>query len=157
MRFIIRTKIFGHDLYARCGKRVQVDGVNSTLSNGESVLFWEFDDTPYEAVLAALSDIQESYLLPPITLLMASVNTSWHATCWARIPWLRALSIVAQTEGVDPNYVRLAAQREHFTLRMTDKGRGAPKHFGVIDSNWLPSATPNDLISAVTYGAWVKE
>ena len=157
MNFIIRGKIFGHDLYARCGKRVDVDGINSTLSDGESVLFWEFDDTPYEAVLAALSDIQEEYLLSPITLLMASVNTSWHAVCWTRLPWMKALAIVAQTEGVAPNFVRLAAQREHFTLRMTDKGRGAPKHFGVLDSNWLPNATPNDLETAVTYGAWVKE
>ena len=157
MNKILRSKIFGHDWYLRVGRRVTVEGVNSTLSGGESVLFWEFDDKSYAHVAAALDLVKRRYHLPEITILKASVDTSWHAVCWTRLPWLKALSIVADTDGVDPDYIRLAAHREHFTLRMTDKGRGAPKREGVLPSRWLPTASPLDLQTAVSYGAWRKE
>lgn len=157
MHVIKRGKLFGHDWYFRIGKRVQVLGINSQLSEGESVLFWEFDELPLDRVRDIMKGVQYEHLLPQIFLLQASTETSWHAVCLSAHPWLQALSIVAATEGVDPDYVRLAAHREHFTLRLTDKGNGAPVVREVLGSVMPETATLDDFIQGVRYGAWRRE
>ena len=157
MNMIKRAHILGHDLYFRMGKRVEVEGINSTLSDGDSVLFWEFDEMPVRDVRRHLRAVQGKCHLPTIRLYQASTIHSWHAVCLYRIKWLSALSIVAGTPGVDPDYIRLAAHREHFTLRMTDKGRGQPTLVDYIPSFEPESATYEEFLSAVVYNAWVKE
>lgn len=157
MKTIKRLSIFGHDLYFRIGKRVEIEGINSTLSDGDSVLFWEFDEMRVSDVRRHLRAVQGKYMLPTIRLYQASTNRSWHAVCLYRTKWLAALSIVAGTPGVDADYIRLAANRERFTLRMTDKGRGAPVLVDFLESYQPESATYKEFLSAVVYGAWVKE
>lgn len=156
MNIIKRGKVFGHDWYIRVGKRIKVDGVNSDLGNGESVLFWEFDGKALTEVRGALAHAQEIYELPDIYILQASINTSWHAVCLARLPWLQALGIVIDTDLVDADYIRLAAYREHFTLRLSDKGHGRPVCTYTLASEVEPGARLEDLRSGVQYGAWIR-
>lgn len=157
MKKIIRLSALGHDLYFRIGKRVMVEGINSTLSDEDSVLFWEFDEMAVSDVRRHLRAVQGKYHLPTIRLYQASTNRSWHAVCLYRTRWMAALSIVCGTPGVDPDYVRIAAHRKHFTLRMSDKGRGRPVLVDFLESYEPESATYQEFLSAVVYGAWVKE
>jgi len=157
MNIIKRGKILGHDWYFRLGKRVAVDGINSQLDSNDSVLFWEFDDTELSDVIFALRTAQLENSLPPVRILRASTNLSWHAVCMARRPWLKALAVVAATKGIDPEYVRLAAYRKHFTLRMSDKGQGAPRLAHVLESPVPDDVDVGDFIQGVRYMAWRRE
>lgn len=156
MKTIKRAKVLGHDIYLRIGKRTTVTGINSQVGDGESVLFWEFDRLPFETVREILEDIQWDNRLPNIYILQASTQESWHAVSMKRHCWLLALSIVAGTPGVDPDYVRLAAYREHFTLRLTDKGQGEPRLAHVLESPVPADACLGDFIQGVRYGAWQR-
>lgn len=157
MKLIRRGKLFGHDWYVRIGKRITVTGVNSLVGEDTSVLFWEFDGVPLTPVINALTDIQETWSLSKIYLLQSHPPESWHAVCMARFTWLKALGIVATTRYVDADYVRLAAHRGHFTLRLTDKGQGIPKLAQVLPSDAPESASVEDFVSGVRYGAWMRE
>lgn len=157
MQIIKRGTIGKYTWYFRLGKRVTVEGINSQVGNGESVLFWEFDNVPFMDVREELKGEQYALDLPPIYILRSSNNESWHAVCMERKPWLEALSIVAGTKYVDPDYVRLAAQREHFTLRLSDKGHGKPELKEVLGSPFLETASLADFVQGVRYGAWVRE
>lgn len=157
MNKIFRAKIWNHDIYIRIGKRTQVLGINSDLGNGESALFWEFDNMDEETVLTILEEIQNGWDLPRIYLLQASTSRSWHAVCLSRYRWLLALAIVAQTPQVDPDYIRLAAYREHFTLRLSDKGHGKPFVKHILESPIEEDCAITDFQSGVRYGAWVRE
>lgn len=157
MNKIFRSRLLGHDIYVRIGKRVDVLGVNSTLPFGRSVLFWEFDGITRGEVVEIMEGMVDMYDLPEVHVLQASTDRSWHAVCMASYPWLQALSIVAASPRIDPDYVRLAAHRERFTLRLTDKGQGAPRLRLVVPGVRTPDCEVGDLVSGVRYGAWTRE
>ena len=156
MNYIKRGKLLGHDWYLRIGKRVTVEGINSSLGDGYSVLFWEFDDISFDEVKSILLCERIDHRLPAIYIIQASTDRSWHAVCMSKTRWLAALSIVAGTSGIDPDYVRLAAYREHFTLRLTDKGHGKPKVYYVLESALPDDCSIGDFTSGVRYGAWTR-
>lgn len=155
--WIKRGHLFGHDWYFRIGRRVEVLGVNSLTWYGSSVLFWEFDGYSLAEVTSALLSVQKQFNLPKIHVLQASTKRSYHAVCMKAFGWPYALGIVATTEMVDPDYIRLAAQRQHFTLRLTDKGQGSPRVVKILESNYMETAHMSDLCSGVRYRAWVRD
>lgn len=156
MKWMRRGTLLGHDWYIRIGKRVTVEGINSQLADGNSALFWEFDGVGFDDVRNALKVAQTTFGLPPIHILKASEGESYHAVCLVKYTWLDALGAVAMTPHVDPDYVRLAAQRGHFTLRLTDKGQGEPYVCDTLPSFIPPSANIDDFVQAVRYGAWQR-
>ena len=153
MQTVIKFHALRHDWLFRVGNLKLVAGINSNLKDGNHILMWEFDNVEYWQALAALTVAQQDYALPQIHILKASGIKSWHAICFARCPWPLSISIVAGTPLIDLDWLRMCVNREHWTLRVTDKGQGEPETWGAVDGV-SPECTPEDLYSAVLYQAW---
>lgn len=139
-------------LVIRTVKNVQ--GVTSLLDDGQHILMWDFDGQSIKDVERNLWAIQVFYELPDIHISQSSDNGGLHAYCLHRTPWLESLHIVAGTRGVDPDYVSLAAWRKKWTLRLSDKGQGAPTFLKSLPSLYPVTATVEELKSWVDYEVW---
>lgn len=138
----------------RVGRVGQVTGVNSTLKDGSHIIMWEFDDSDWSKVKRWLWASQAFHSLPTIYVSRSHPGGGFHAYCFKSVSWIESIAIVAKTQGVDPGYISMCCQRGHWTLRLTDKGQGAPEHF--IDlASWHPeTASKEDLLSIVQYESW---
>jgi len=155
MNLVIKFHTLGHDWFFRLGKLKLVAGINSNLKDGNHILMWEFDGVEFQQIRSVLEAIQDDYVLPDIHILKASTETSWHAMCFTRCPWPLAISIVAGTPKIDLSWLKMCVSREHWTLRVTDKGQGAPEIVEVL-AGATPECTPEDLTGAVLYQAWQR-
>lgn len=154
MKFSSRGRI-GHIRFSFVIRTVQnVQGITSSLGDGKHIIMWDFDKLPITAVVSYLAAAQNEFALPPIHIAQASTGDSFHAYCLCKASWLFSLHIVSGTKGIDPNYVSMAAWRQRWTLRLSDKGGGVPKWVCTLDSQWPEEATPADLKSWVDYEIW---
>ena len=153
MRILLRKRIGSWRFALSIGKVIEVQGINSEIVGGEHILMWEFDITDLSLVTTALRHQQRIHNLPDITIARSHPGGGFHAYCFKRLPWLKSLSIVADTEGVDPGYVNMCAWRMKFTLRLTDKGQGAPQFLAMLAGDLHPDCSMLDLTSHVKYEA----
>ncbi len=129
-------------------------GINSELKNGKHVIMWEFDETKWEIVESALKLIQSEQGLSTIYVARSHDGGGFHAYCLLATSWVRSIHIVSGTLMVDPGYINMCAMRGHWTLRLTDKGLGAPKHYTQLFSAVKETASITDLKSYVKYEAY---
>ena len=156
MRMIIRFRIRRYKASLIIGKVTDVKGVNSTLANGQHILMWEFDITDYEAVKSALKWAQGIHDLPQIHVSQSHPGGGFHAYCLARTAWIDSIAIIAGTNYIDPGYVSMCAMRGHWTLRLTDKGQGAPEFLETLPAERAEDVLSNELKSWVQYEVWSK-
>lgn len=130
---------------------VKVGGFNSLLTDGNHILMWDFDDALLQDVSYALGAVQKRFSLPKIYILETRKSGSYIAYCFARVYWKFAVQVIAETVGVDWNFVKYGIYRDKFTLRVTDKGYGKPHCVAVLESNVPEDATILDLATWVTY------
>lgn len=154
MRISIRKRIGRLKFSLVVGTITQVQGVNSTLENGGHIIMWEFDETDFYKVRDWLLRAKALWKLPAIYLSQSHPDGGYHAYCLARLEWLQTVAVVADTPGVDPGYVSMCAMRGHWTLRLTDKGRGRPEFICKLESEYPDDVTPSDLKSWVNYEVW---
>lgn len=154
MKIVLRKRIGRLKISLVIGMITDVSGVNSTLEDGNHIIMWDFDTAALDEVRGWLRGIQQVYQLPTIYIAFSSNNHSFHAYCLTRMPWLQTVSIVAATGGIDPGYVAMCAMRGHWTLRLSDKGKGAPRHAYTLPWPVVEQATLTDLKSWVTYEVW---
>lgn len=157
MNCMLRGKILGHDWVLRIGKLTPVLGVNSTLQDGRHILMWEFDDAEYPEICNTLEAACEAYRLPSIYIVQSSDDSHYHAYCLAAINWEEAVMIVGNCPLIDWQWFKMSVARDHFTLRLTDKGRGKPRLVSVIDSTRPDEASIADLKGGPLYEAWQRE
>jgi len=153
MRFLFRNRIGPYRIALSIGKVTDVEGINSNVVGGGHIVMWEFDITDYGEVWAALKTAQIEWNLPTITIARSHPDGGFHAYCFPWVTWLQSLSIVASTAHVDEAYINLCAMRNHWTLRITDKGQGAPQYLAMIPSAVEPLCSFLDLASHVKYEA----
>lgn len=129
-----------------------VDGVSSFVDGGEEhILMWDFDEIPLTRVLNALVTVQHRYDLPRVYLLQSSPG-NWIAYCFKRLPFRKALVIVADTEYVDWRFVQHSLVRGYFTLRISQKrGRPEPALHTVLPSGVEEDSAPDSLRGFVKY------
>ena len=142
-------------------------GVNSRLEDGKHILkrgnsgflphksppfssvasrdMWDFDDLDLDTILAELSRISEKYNLPDIYILETKKDTNYIAYCFQRCDWHKAISIVADTEHIDPNFLKYGVYRGTFTLRVSSKCSRTPKLIATIEGQAPPDAAIKDL------------
>lgn len=130
---------------------VRAGGFNSLLTDGNHILMFDFDNTTLEAVESALARVQRKYRLPRITILETREGTNFIAYCFRRTFWKQAVVIVAQVEGIDWGFFKFGVYRGKFTLRVTDKGYGKPRHVKTLLSPCPEDATILDLATWVNY------
>jgi hypothetical protein len=128
-----------------------VIGVNSILPDGNHILMWDFDDVPLRDVAYHLRFDQKEYCLPPIYILSTGQKNHYIAYCFKRVPWRIAYAIVAQTPGVDWNFLKYAAVRGHFTLRVSPKNGRKIKLEAVLKSTVPENVNVKELKSWVKY------
>lgn len=138
------------------GLVTKVTGVNSNLIDGSHIIMWEFDETDKLAVLEALQIVQSDFRLPDINVAESHPGGGFHAYCFYALPFVRTLHIVSGTRLVDPHYITLCAMRQHWTLRLTDKGQGAPQYLETLPGYLEKTAKPEDLVGVVEYRAYQK-
>ena len=132
--------------------RIQkVVGVNSRLPDGKHILMWDFDDTKLLNVVAYLSAIQQRYRLPTIYVLRSSPPDNYIAYCFKRVEWIDAVRVVANTQGVDYNFLKYGVYRGRFTLRVSAKKGYTPRFATCLPSTVKPDCFVNDLQSWVRY------
>jgi hypothetical protein len=128
-----------------------VIGVNSILPDGNHILMWDFDDVPLSFIAQVLRVKQEDYALPKIYILNTGLPNHHIAYCFTRMPWRHAFGIVASTPYVDWNFIKYAAVRGHFTLRVSPKNGRKPKLVLTLDSVIPETADIKELRSWVKY------
>jgi len=134
-----------------CARITRVIGVNSELEDGNHILMWDFDDVPLDKVKSALRKVQTRYFLSDIIILKTKEPDSYNAWCFTRVPWQRAVEIVAATEHVDWGFFRYSVWRYHFTLRTTPKNGRDSRQVARLEGYELPTARIEDLKYWVEY------
>lgn len=153
MRFLFRHRFGPYRVALSIGRVTDVEGINSDLVSGGHIVMWEFDSPDDSAVRQALLMAQKQWDLPDIIMAQSHLGGGFHAYCFKRVTWLHSLSIVANTEGVDEAWINLCAMRNHWTLRLTDKGQGPPEYFGILHGHIPVNCSMLDLARHVKYEA----
>lgn len=153
MRLNTKFRIGRYQISVMAGPVTDVTGINSNLKNGGHIIMWEFDETDWASVLPALTAIQGIFELPNIHIARSHPNGGFHAYCFKRMPFIESLHIVSGTMHVDPSYITLCAMRQHWTLRLTDKGQGQPEYYHTINSGYPADCDFFDLVGIVEYRA----
>lgn len=156
MRLSWKPRIGRLQVSIMAGLVTKVTGVNSNLKNGQHIVMWEFDETDDLAVLASLQAAQIFYRLPNIHVAESHLGGGFHAYCFKALSFVETLHIVSGTALVDPHYITLCAMRQHWTLRLTDKGQGAPQFSQMLNGFEPETASPADLVGLVEYTAYMK-
>ena len=149
-----RIKRFQISLMA--GMVTKVTGINSNLADGQHIVMWEFDETDFMKVEAALFAAATFHRLPSIHIAQSHPGGGFHAYCFRRMSFVESLHIVSGTALVDPNYITMCAMRQHWTLRLTDKGQGFPHYYASIMTRIEPDCDFMDLAGVVEYHAYQK-
>ena len=153
MSKIIRRNIGPYKLSLYFGKTTKIQGINSNLTDGNHAIFWEFDGEEEAPVIAALRSVQARYRLPAIHLVRSHPGGGFHAYCF-KTPWVKTIHIVSGTNGIDPGYLSMCAIRQHWTLRVSDKGKGSPEFHSMLESKIPADCTEHDLATFVEYESW---
>jgi len=148
---IVKWRIKDIRITFTIAKITDVVGVNSNTRDGKHILMWDFDDTRIEDVIMSLGKIQCKHKLPDIYIYETKHNSNYIAFCFKKMSWLKALSIVAETDYVDSNFVKFSAYREHFTLRITPKQGRRLKLHTILKGFTESDATVKDLTSFTKY------
>jgi len=149
---ILRQTVGNIRLTFSLAKIAKIMGVNSKLNNGRHILMWDFDKLPLESVENSLRKIQKRYLLSDIHILETNrEEENFIAYCFEQTDWPTAVVIVAGTDGIDWQFVRLSIYRGWFTLRVGAKKSGVPHIVKRLEGFCLPDCTPEDLDSWVEY------
>lgn len=152
-----RVDIHGYRLALNFARTATVTGINSTLSDGQHILMWDFDGSALDKVTEALRRVQHDWQLPTISMVSSGKPNGFHAYCLQRHEWLHALAIVALTPLIDPLYVKWCAFRSHFTLRLSAKeGREVTPLKETLFSLVPMDVLPEELRSFVQYETWLK-
>jgi hypothetical protein len=134
-----------------------VIGVNSTLPDGNHILMWDFDNVPLSHVETALKTKQQTEGLPNIYILNTGKPNNYIAYCFKACSWRNAYGIVASTPFVDWNFIKYAAVRGHFTLRVSPKNGRKPRLVKVLKSRVPETASIRELRSWVKYETLTRE
>jgi hypothetical protein len=134
-----------------------VIGVNSKLKDGNHILMWDFDDTPLDAVVLVLDEVRKQCRLPKIYILNTGKQNHYIAYCFARYHWRYAFGIVASTPLVDWNFLKYAAVRGHFTLRVSPKNGRKIKLVRILESQRPENVSVKELKSWVKYETLTRE
>lgn len=157
MRLSLRQRLGRYKISLVIGTITKVQGVNSNLRDGNHITMWDFDEPKLELILSWLWPVQAFYSLPAIHIAQSHPGGGYHAYCLQRMEWLQSVSIVSATHGIDPGYVSMCAMRGHWTLRLSDKGRGVPSHVAVLPSGWPEDVKVEELTSWVNYEVWSSQ
>lgn len=134
-----------------CARITQVIGVNSELKDGNHIIMWDFDDVSLDDVKNTLAWIQARFWLSEIIILKTKEPDSYNAWCFTRLPWQRAVEIVAATDHVDWGFFRYSVWRYHFTLRTSPKNGRDSKVVARLEGYELPTAKIEDLRYWIEY------
>ncbi len=156
MRLNKRIRIGRFQVSLMAGLVTKVQGINSNLKDGKHIIMWEFDETDKLAVLGSLQAAQAMYQLPDIYVAESHPGGGFHAYCFEAMSFIESLHIVSGTVLVDPNYITMCAMRQHWTLRLTDKGQGQPEYMETLESLFHATANTADLVGMVEYHAYQK-
>lgn len=156
MRIKSKFRIGRFQVSLMAGLVTKVTGVNSNLRNGNHIIMWEFDETDVVGVLAALQAAQAFHRLPDIHVAESHPGGGVHAYCFKSLSFIETLHIVSGTALVDPSYITMCAMRQHWTLRLTDKGQGQPEYQETLPGPGVTTASPSDLVGIVEYLAYRK-
>lgn len=157
-KMILRIALREYKFICSFRKTSRVLGVISRLNgdNNEHILMWDFDNKFIEDVALSLKIIQMRYFLSDIMILESNKEKqNYHAYCFTRTDWQKAVAITASTPNIDWDFVRLAVYRGNFTLRISQKlGNPEPNLVRILKGETLADCTPEDLISFVNYEIW---
>ena len=157
MRLNKKIRIGRFQVSLMAGLVTKVQGINSNLKDGDHIIMWEFDETDKMAVLGALQAAQVFHSLPDIHVAESHLGGGFHAYCFKAVSFVKSLNIVSGTALVDPNYITMCAMRQHWTLRLTDKGQGAPQYVKTLYGYGPGSVQYADLLGMVEYHAYQKK
>lgn len=137
----------------------RVSGICSGLADGNHFLLWDFDNADLNTVIRNLKGMQVAFSLPAIHIVRTSDERHYHAYCFHRVRWPKAVYIAMETRGVDDGFVRMGVVRGYFTLRITskvsDSMRADPFAAAyVIPSKVIPNVNAGEIPNLVTY--WTR-
>ena len=129
----------------------KVMGVDSTLTDGNHILMWDFDTDTLAAIEGTLRSLQKQYRLPDIRISQTGKEHGYHAVCMARKTWRDCVEILAATPLLDWNFFKYGIYRGHFTLRVGPKLFRKIKFLKTLKSEEPDESTLEELKSWVRY------
>lgn len=154
MRYLFRTRIGPWKISLSIGRVTDVKGINSELKDGRHIIMWETDLTDWNTVKSAFLNAQNQFGLSTIYVARSHPGGGYHGYCLLAVPWIRSVHIVSGTALVDPGYINMCAMRGHWTLRLTNKGMGAPEYWMQLPSAVQETAHIHNLKGYVQYEAF---
>ena len=152
------SKVLGVTSRLNCGECIGDIRVEGFCKQTCHILMWDFDNQKLSDIETNLRIIQVRYALSDIRILESNKEKgNYHAYCFTRTKWNRAIEIACATRGIDWDFVRLAVYRGNFTLRVSQKlGNPKPELVSILDGFELADCTPEDLEDFIEYEIWVK-
>lgn len=113
-------------------------GMSSKCQDGFHVLFFDWDDVPYDAVVSEIKFLQEFYKLSSAYVFENDLKDSYHAVILDKFSLRNAYKILINTSS-DSAFINAPKYMfgKEWVLRVTSKGkRKAPKFKELIKSKW---------------------
>jgi len=129
----------------------KVIGVNSQLEDGKHFLLWDFDGLSLGEVMTALEYVQGWFELPSIYILNTGIEGYYHAYCFKKFHWAKAMYALASTRGIDETFFKLGVMRGYWTLRFSDKKDRSFEKVAELESPFEEDVNPYEISSFAEY------
>lgn len=151
-----RKKIFGIRIVFYWRRVIPIIGVNSTLKDSKHVPMLEYDGMNFRELLTEVRELQSKYRLGSCTIASTGRADSWHVYFMTRLSWRDCIKLYASTELSDLKHLYFSMKRNHFTLRLTPKGKRKIELMDIIESQYKDDVRLEELKSFVLYETAVR-
>lgn len=97
-------------------------GITNETSDGYYVPFWDFiEDITVNDIWNTLKDAQYNYGLSDIHIIQTAPKPSFRAVAYDKMDWREYIALLAETDFLDPSYLRHTVMRGRAVIRVSQK------------------------------------
>lgn len=97
-------------------------GISNQCDNGTFTPYWDFKEgTEYERIERSLKKIQHQFALGDIFIIQTVPRESYRAFGFDKLDFMEFVSVLAETEYLDENYLKWFVMKGYNTLRIVPK------------------------------------
>ena len=136
IRLKLGSKLLALKLNAWFEDLHQHKGITNETPDKMYVPFWDFVEDVYQPeVYMALTQVQEEWGLSTIHIIQTTPKLSFRAFCFDKVEWREYIGILADTDLLDPSYLRHTVMRGRAVIRITEKDGTKNKWINSIHSS----------------------
>ncbi len=126
-------------------------GITNETFDGHFVPFWDFiEDITVNDIWHTLKEVQYKYGLSDIHIIQTTPKLSFRAIAYDKLDWREYVALLADTDMVDPNYLRFTVVRGRAVVRVSQKPSTENKLISTLKSDSL--LRPKSVDHATFFG-----